>query len=70
MNEFIKNLKKELEEIRKNRPDYVPFKECRGFLDWFSKNEGTRQRDRFEYILSVLVSIITSFLMTMYLLKK
>lgn len=70
MDNFIKNIKKDLEEIKKNRPAYVPFKECRGFLDWFSKNEGTRQRYWFEYVLSVVVSIITSFLMTMYLLKK
>lgn len=63
---FIKNLKKDLEEIRKNRPDHVPYKQCRGFLDWFSKNEGTRQRYWFDCFISGLVAMITTILINKY----
>lgn len=69
MNEFIKNLKKELEEIRKNRPAYVPFKECDGFLDWFEINEGTRQRYWFDCFVSGLVAMITTILMHKFYFK-
>ena len=70
MKDFIEKIKKEYEEMEKKRPAYVPFTECRGFLDWLNKNEGTKQRDRFEYFLTIVVSVITSVLMTMHLLKK
>lgn len=52
------------------RNEYKPFKECYGFSDWYRKNENTWERERFDTVVSAVVSVITSVVTTLYLLKK
>lgn len=50
--------------------EYKPFNECYGVSDWYRKNENTRERERFDCVVSIIVSIITSVATSFYLLKK
>lgn len=50
--------------------EYKPFKECYGFSDWYNKNKNTWERERFDYFMSVFISVVTTFIMTTYLLNK
>lgn len=42
--------------------DYIPYKECRGYIDWRNKNEKTWQIYKFETFVSALVSFIIAWL--------
>lgn len=50
--------------------EYKPFKECYGVTDWYRKNENTWEREKFDTVVSIVVSAITSVITTFYLLKK
>ena len=50
--------------------EYKPFSECYGFTDWYNKNKNTWERERFDYFMSAVISIVTTVIMTTYLLKK
>lgn len=50
--------------------EYKPFKECYGIIDWYRKNENTWERERFDTVVSIVVSAITSVITTIYLFKK
>lgn len=49
--------------------EYKPFSECYGFTDWYNKNKNTWERERFDYFMSIFVSVVTTVIMTTYLLK-
>ena len=49
--------------------EYTPFIECYGFTDWYNKNKNTWERERFDYLVSVVVSVVTTVIMTTYLLN-
>ena len=50
--------------------EYKPFKECYGVFDWYRKNENTWEREKFDTVVSIVVSAVTSVATSFYLLKK
>ena len=50
--------------------EYIPFIECYGFSDLYNKNKNTWERERFDYCMSIFISVVTTFIMTTYLLSK
>lgn len=50
--------------------EYTSFRDCYGFYDWYKKNEDTWERERFDYVVSIVVATATSVITTFYLLKK
>lgn len=49
--------------------DYKPFKECYGISDWYRKNENTWEREKFDWVVSAVVSVITTILMRLFYFK-
>lgn len=44
----------------KRNENYKPFKECRGFWHWHEYNQGHKQVERFDYIVTIIVCVITT----------
>lgn len=49
--------------------EYKPFNECYGFTDWYNKNKNTWERERFDYLVSVVVSVVTTVIMQLFYFK-
>ena len=49
--------------------EYKPFSECYGFTDWYNKNKNTWERERFDYIVSIFVSVVTTVIMQLFYFK-
>lgn len=49
--------------------EYKPFKECYGISDWYRKNENTWEREKFDWVVSAVVSVITTILMRLFYFK-
>lgn len=49
--------------------EYRPFSECYGFTDWYNRNKNTWERERFDYLVSFFISVVTTVIMQLFYSK-
>jgi hypothetical protein len=54
--------RKEVFMSKGEKKPYKPLVECIGFWDWYEVNQGHWKVSLFEYVVSIIVSVITSLI--------